>query len=294
MPVAQAKRAVKRALLAAGHYARRLRGDRFPGVAVLCYHGVRGDEPMPFSGLHVTARELESHCRLLRETCHPISLDEWRRGELPARPVLVTFDDGYRSVFTRARPILERWEIPAVLFVCSQPVAERRLLWYDAVARARGEAAVEPLKAAPWSEWRALAPVAAAAGDPAEVLTVEEVRQIAAGGRCEIGSHSAAHPILARAPRDQQRAQIADDQRQLEAWCGRPVTAFAYPNGRPGLDYTDETLALLGELGFDAAFTTRHGFATAREAPLERSRLLMMAGIDAAELAHRLAYSWRR
>jgi len=71
----------KRCLLGSGHYARRLKDDRFPGVAVLCYHGVRPRDGarMDFPGLHVTLDELDAHCRLLRETCNPISLDDWRR-----------------------------------------------------------------------------------------------------------------------------------------------------------------------------------------------------------------------
>jgi hypothetical protein len=70
--------------------------------------------------------------------------------------------------------------------------------------------------------------------------------------------------------------------------------AFAYPNGQPGEDYTTETVSLVKENGFEMAFTTRNGFATPGESPLEYSRFLMLADISAAELAHRLCYSWRR
>ncbi len=103
--------AVKQSASAAGWYRRRLSRDTFPGVAVLCYHGVLPARPtgtMPFEGLHVTAADLNEHCAVIRDTCHPISLDEWRgalagRGALPARPILLTFDDGYRNVYTTAR-----------------------------------------------------------------------------------------------------------------------------------------------------------------------------------------------
>ena len=80
-----------------------------------------------------------SHCRLIRDTCHPISLDDWRarregRSALPERPVLITFDDGYRSVLTIAAPILAAYNLPAAVFVCTGPMADRRLLWFDDVA----------------------------------------------------------------------------------------------------------------------------------------------------------------
>jgi len=295
---------VKRGLLGAGHYPRRLRGDAFPGVAVLCYHGVRADEwppgALPFEPLHVRAGELEAHCRLIGETCHPISLGQWRAARaggpaLPARPVLFTFDDGYRTLLTLARPLLERYRIPAVAFVCSDPVAERRLFWHDAVARARGEAEVERVKSLSFAEWQAVAAASArpAASGADAPLAADDIKALA-DGLIEIGAHTADHAILARADREQQGAQIARAKAQLESWIGRPVTAFAYPNGRPGLDYTAESVALVHDLGFDFGFTTRPAFAGPGEPPLERSRFLMLAGVSPAELAHRLYYSWRR
>jgi peptidoglycan/xylan/chitin deacetylase (PgdA/CDA1 family) len=296
---------VKRTLLSAGHYPRRLRRDAFPGVAVLCYHAVRADDQpagtMHFEDLHVRASELEGHCRLVRDTCQPISLDQWRAvragaERLPPRPVLFTFDDGYRSVFTVARPILERHRIPAVAFVCSDPVESRRLLWYDAMARDRGEAAAERAKTLSFAQWQALAGSlerSAPADDPHALLTPEQIAALAAGSM-EIGGHTARHPILARAPLSEQRAEIISNRTTLETWTGRPVRAFAYPNGRPGIDYTRDTVDLLDESGFDFAFTTRAGFAAAADRRLECARFLMLAGVFPAELAHRLAYSWRR
>ncbi|HET7875190.1 MAG TPA: polysaccharide deacetylase family protein [Methylomirabilota bacterium] len=296
---------VKRSLLGAGHYPRRLRRDAFPGVAVLCYHGVRSEvtasDAVAFDGLHVMTGELEAHCRLVRETCHPISLEQWRRAltggpPLPARPVLFTFDDGYRSVLTLARPILVRYGIPAVAFVCSDPAERRELLWYDALARARGEAEVERAKTLPFERWVDVAQAvrsAASHDDPQAPLSPSEIQALARFP-FEIGAHTAAHVILARASLDQQRVQIASNKAALESWTGRPVRAFAYPNGRPGEDYTAEAVRLVAEAGFDSGFTTQHGFAAVSEHPLERPRFVMLAGVSAAELAHRLAYSWRR
>jgi len=113
-------------------------------------------------------------------------------------------------------------------------------------------------------------------------------------GVIEIGAHTADHAIFAHADRAQQRAQIARAKAQLESWIGCEVTAFAYPNGRPGLDYSALSVKLVEDLGFDFGFTTRQAFAGPDEPPLERSRFLMLAGISPAELAHCLSYSWRR
>ena len=72
------------------------------------------------------------------------------------------------------------------------------------------------------------------------------------------------------------------------------MRAFAYPNGRPGVDYTATTIDLLRELGIDAAFTMRPSFARPDEPALERSRFLIVDEVSGAELAHRLAHTWPR
>jgi peptidoglycan/xylan/chitin deacetylase (PgdA/CDA1 family) len=297
---------VKQGLLGSGHYPRRLRRDAFPGVAVLCYHGICADRTvearMSFGDLHTRLEDLAAHCRFIRETCNPITLEQWRQaragGELlPARPVLFTFDEGYRPVFTHALPILRQFGIPAVLFVWSDPVEQRRLTWYDAVARRLGEPEVERLKAAPYEEWRRISEQNAESADdsdPCAPLTVSEIRALARTTDIEIGGHTAGHPILAQADLEMQREEIVRNKSRLEAWTGRPVRAFAYPNGEPGTDYTHQTVKLVGESGFDFGFTTRYGFATSAEPPLELSRFLMLRGVSAAELGHRLSYSWRR
>lgn len=296
-----ARRLAKRLLLGGGHYARRLAASAFPGVAVLGYHGVRDDGlaegAMPFAGLHVRAAELEAHCRLLAATCHPIGWPELRAAlagaPLPPRPVLVTFDDGYRSVHRLARPILARHGIPALVFAVSRPIARRELFWFDALARAEGEAAVEAAKALPGPAWRRRAPaVAAAPGDPCEPMTRGELAELAAAPGIAIGGHTATHPILARLDPAEQAAEIEEGGAEIAAWTGRPPAAFAYPNGRPGIDYTPETAARVAAAGFAAAFSTAAGFAAPARRPLELPRFLMLADLSAAELAHRLAYAW--
>jgi peptidoglycan/xylan/chitin deacetylase (PgdA/CDA1 family) len=191
---------------------------------------------------------------------------------------------------------LLRHSIPAVVFVCSGPVEGRRLFWFDAVAREKGEEEVERMKASPLDQWQSSSRADSHANedDLAAPLSVEELKKLAAQPGIEIGSHTVSHPILANAPYETQRREIVDDKARLETWIGKPVSSFAYPNGRPGQDYTASTVGLVGESGFDVAFTTRPGFACADESPLECSRFLMLTGISREELAHRLSFSWRR
>jgi peptidoglycan/xylan/chitin deacetylase (PgdA/CDA1 family) len=297
--------AVKRGLLTTGRYRRMLARTTLPGVAVLGYHGVREDDApagaMAFENLHVRAATLAAHCQVVRECCDPISLDDWRaaatgRLALPPRPVLITFDDGYRSVARLAAPILAEHGLPAVVFVCSEPIERRRLFWFDAVAASDGEAAVERWKDCGYEEWFAKCATSApvADDDPRAPMTVDELVALDRSGHFEIGGHTSRHPILARASRDRQRQEIASNLDAIRRWIGHPVRAFAYPNGRPRFDYSEATVAELAALGIETAFTMRPSFAGDHEPALERSRFLIVDEMSGAELAHRLARSWPR
>ena len=295
----------KAGLLATRWYAHRLEHDVFPGVLVLCYHGLRSassdTDDIPFANLHVTEDTFEAHCRLIADTCHPIDLAAFSDAQfahrtLPARPVLITFDDGYRSVFEMARPVLRRYRIPATIFVCSDPVSEQRLFWFDAVARAAGEAAVDAVRALPDAERRAAADAfttKAGPGDPLAPMTSDQIRQLADEG-FSIGVHTSSHAPLGDASPGHQQEELESCQATLESWTGQRADALAYPWGAPRIDYTPQTLAIAERLGFTTAFTTRPDFARAGESALERSRFVMLSAVSAAELAHRMTYAWVR
>jgi peptidoglycan/xylan/chitin deacetylase (PgdA/CDA1 family) len=294
----------KSGLLASGWYTGRLEHDAFPGVLALCYHGIleAGTSiDIPFANLHVAADTFDAQCRMIAESCHPIDLatlcDAQVSGRaLPDRPVLVTFDDGYRSVFELARPILQRYKIPAAVFVCSDPVQHQRLFWFDAVARAIGNEAFELLRGRTHEECRKAAEehdTPASVAPRIAPMTEVQVHQLADEG-FTIGVHTASHLALGKAPSDVQRRELESCRSALESWTGRRVDALAYPFGAPGADYTEETVAIAESLGFVAGFTTHHGFARRSESRLEQSRFVVLGAVTAAELAHRIAYTWPR
>jgi len=91
-------------------------------VPILMYH-VTSDPPAdaPFPDLYVRRSEFEDQMTALRQAgfvavTQQEVWDAWHRdGPLPARAVVVSIDDGYRSNYLNARPILRRLGWPAVL-----------------------------------------------------------------------------------------------------------------------------------------------------------------------------------
>jgi peptidoglycan/xylan/chitin deacetylase (PgdA/CDA1 family) len=283
---------------------RRLRQARRDDVVVLCYHAIRPDRQpdgvMPFEGIHATASTFDAHCRVLARYCHPISLACWREARaggrpLPERAVVLTFDDGYRSVLTDALPVLRRYGVPGAVFLVTGAIARRELFWYDALARADGEAAVERAKRLPYDLWkRETEPRRRFAdrSDPSAPLDARDVVELARDPLIEIGGHTENHPILAKAPPEIQAAEVAACSRAIAAWTGRFPRAFAYPNGQPGLDLTDETRAVVATAGFDTAFTTEERPAAPDDDPLLLPRMTVTSGMTAAHLLRRLQDLW--
>ena len=87
------------------------------------------------------------------------------------------------------------------------------------------------------------------------MLSSEQVAELSRGG-IEIGAHTVMHPILKVASEREAREEIFNGKRRLEEITGQPVRSFAYPNGKPGTDYSDRDVKLVGSAGFDCAVST--------------------------------------
>jgi hypothetical protein len=99
----------------------------------------------------------------------------------------------------------------------------------------------------------------------------EQLRELAAAGM-GIGAHTASHPILARLDDATARREIAEGRDRLEAIVRQPVRLFAYPNGRPSVDYSAVHVRMVKELGFAAAVTTAAGAARTGDSPHQLPR----------------------
>lgn len=103
-------------------------------VPILMYHVVGTAPPgAPFPSLYVRRADFAGQLAWLRaHGFHAVSLhrvyDYWRRGyALPPRPVVLTFDDGYREDFTNVRPLLAQRHWPGVLNLAVRNLLDGKL-----------------------------------------------------------------------------------------------------------------------------------------------------------------------
>jgi len=216
-------------------------------VLILCYHDVA---EKPGNNVYtVTPTVLKSHFDYLKENGYtPISLEKYiaaSKGEekLPDKPVMLTFDDGYQSFYTKIFPILKEYNYPGMMAIVTS--------WLDY-----------------------------APADLGPLLTWQQMREMEASGLVTIASHShAGHrftninpqgdrgPLLGNLQYRGGKYESVTDYRQrvasdlkttktvLERELGHPVRALVWPYGAYSQLAIDEAFAA----GFEACFALNDG-----------------------------------
>ncbi|MFM7437544.1 MAG: polysaccharide deacetylase family protein [Snowella sp.] len=101
---------------------------------ILLYHRIAQVELDPWN-LCVTPDHFAEQLEVLQKYANPISLKQLvsfhRAGNIPERTVVVTFDDGYADNLHYAKPILEKYQIPATIFVITGDLGKAQEFWWD-------------------------------------------------------------------------------------------------------------------------------------------------------------------
>ena len=176
-------------------------------VPILMYHSIGDKVSKRFAPFVVPPCQFAEQMAYLAEAGYTsLTVTQlvaaWSGGleALPARSVVLTFDDGFADFRTQALPVLERYGFRATLFVTTGFVGSTSQ-WL-----ARDGAGERPLLS-----WRELSEVSAAG--------------------IECGGHSHTHPALDALPVARVRTEITECRDRLEQALGRVVCAFAYPFG---------------------------------------------------------------
>jgi len=129
-------RPVKRALRPAKRMAERVRRGRWP--LILMYHriGAEGEDPW---GITVSARNFAEQLDALRRHRRIISLGELvahlDAGDLPKDCAVITFDDGYADNLHLAKPLLERFDAKATMFITTGALDRESEYYWDELGR---------------------------------------------------------------------------------------------------------------------------------------------------------------
>jgi peptidoglycan/xylan/chitin deacetylase (PgdA/CDA1 family) len=212
--------------------ARRANGKPSPrtDTLVLCYHALSADWEAPLS---VTPQQLDDQLRYLSERGYRgVTFTDAVRGTHAGRVVAVTFDDGCRSVFELAGPILERFEMPGTVFVPTDYIGREEPMSWPGIDQWSGSGHQHELLPMSW----------------------EQARSLADAG-WEIGSHTRSHPRLTEISDNQLSEELTGSRKECERMLGRPCGSLTYPFG----DHDERVVAAAAAAGYSAAGTLPGG-----------------------------------
>lgn len=168
---------------------------RLARVPVIMYHDILPEKEVYFD---TTVSEFEQHLQSIKENgLTPITMEQLlthlRTGlPLPEKPIMLTFDDGYRGHYDYVFPLLKQYGYPAVFAIYTLKVGRDH-------------------------------------GRPG--LTWEQLREMAADPLVTIAAHSVTHADLRSLSGEELQREVVESKETLEQELGIPINYFAYPEG---------------------------------------------------------------
>ncbi len=240
-------------------------------MPILMYHRFIAHESE--KGVHGTwmhEHRFENHLKLIKnlgyETITFRDLDEKgfiHRLEPNGKYIIITADDGYRDNLTRMLPLLEKYDMKAVVFIVSNETHNR------------------------WDTDHPTNPDVRA-----ELLSPSEIKTLDDSGRIEIGGHTSSHAKLDELSHIEQRREITENKDRLESILGHTIISFAYPYGNIDENAKSEVRAA----GYHFAVATDSGPRQMHLDPFQIRRIAVFPRTSTFGLWRKIRgnYVWRR
>ncbi len=101
---------------------------------VLMYHRI-ADAEADVWNIAVSPRNLEEQLKFLKGTGRVVPLAsivrQVRKKWIRKNSIAITFDDGYADNFYAAKPLLEKYDLPATFFIPSINIGKQKEFWWD-------------------------------------------------------------------------------------------------------------------------------------------------------------------
>ena len=213
-------------------------------IPILMYHQV-GHEPQKFYPLHsIEPKNFANQMKLLKscgfETIDLSQLYEYRNGsgEIPQKPIVITFDDGYQDSIDNSVPALEACGFKAIYYIPTDYIGTDSH-WM------KSDLGIE----LPIADW-------------------DTIKQIDSKG-FDIGCHSMSHPHLNQISGEKCLNELKTSKKILEEKLGHEVKHLAYPYG----SYNESVMSAAGETGFITACTVDAGLCKSKYDSLALPRI---------------------
>lgn len=256
-------------------------------LSILTYHRVGRSG----NAIAMDEKLFEQHLVWINRYFTPIDLAEGlalqAKGALPRGAVAITVDDGYSDSYNTIFPLLTKHQLKATFFISTSGF-ETGYLWDELVAfiimttkvteitfnhkkysllteKARVDFLIDCLSSIKYKKIterdtfiEQLAIQCKQKDTPQKFLTKKQTIELYKSGM-GIGSHTHTHPILLKENKDIALYEIKQSKLILEDILKSPITYFAYPNGKFGVDFDVTHINMVKKVGFLAALSTDKG-----------------------------------
>ena len=209
-------------------------------VPILTYHKISPvDDKTIYPGTFVPPDLFEKHVRhLARKGFQTTRLDSIFSDSMPAKPAVITFDDGFQDFADTALPIMQKFKMNGTVFLVSDFIGKTNA-WDELI------------------------------GDVSRpLMSAETIIKLHQQG-VEFGSHTKTHIRLTSHDAVSQDIEIQDSKRDLEAMLGFPIDTFCYPYG----SYDEHSLKSVAIAGYKFATTCDKGLNDGTEDPFRLKRI---------------------
>ncbi len=216
-------------------------------IPVLMYHKIPDQKIQSRHKIYVLKKDFEKHLQFFKQngfqTLTFSEIEKFRKGEthfsqFPKKPLVLTFDDGYRDNLENASPLLKKYGFRAQIFL----LANQNIIHNN------------------WD---------ATGTEPSHEIVGGKDRLRWLDSAFEIGSHGFSHDKITSMTTDQAFQELKDSKHSLELEFSRPVNVFAYTYG----DTNKKSAGLAASAGYEYAVNTDRGGLRLEEAPFEIFRV---------------------
>ncbi len=259
----------------------RLLGSRAgENIGILVYHRIAPPTPgVPTPTLNVCPDHFRRQIVELLDrgfTVWPLSkVLQYRAAKqaVPRRTVVVTFDDGFETVYLHAWPVLQDTQVPATVFLTTA--------FLDAES---------PFPFDPWglTHRKTVHP------ETYRPLRIAQCREMAAGGLIELGAHTHTHQDFRQMP-EAFRRDLQTSVDVLRSRFGQQTVTFAFPFGRARQGFVNPALvAAAKQTPVACGLTTECVLVDPESDPFEWGRFNVYDWDTGATLAGKLEgwYGW--
>jgi peptidoglycan/xylan/chitin deacetylase (PgdA/CDA1 family) len=249
-------------------------------VTILCFHDISYD------CAEKTFTYLLKHYNIIDLNTFIHAAESNNRNVLPKKALIINFDDGFIRNY-ELMPLIQKYKIPIIIFICAGLVNTNRQLWFNFKAQKllgvsfkniRNVERIKILEQAGFNQTNE--------SETPEVLSknhIDEMRSYV-----NFQSHTVFHPFLTMCEEQEAKTEITKSKEILEKEYNLTINTIAYPHG----DYSQREIALIREAGYKCGVTVDYGFNTIHSDLLRLKRLPVNDTEDLNELVVKASGAW--